>query len=134
VETLVGNDAGSALGFTVIKSTGAITLRSLPSKLRGHFAPSGGTVIARSDSNGEDLEDFAGAGLYDSITAEPTEERVVDYTAASIVWNTDARETLIRRISDIAKSIESYRGSPQDIEGAIVDNRVILLQTRAQLC
>jgi phosphoenolpyruvate synthase/pyruvate phosphate dikinase len=133
-ETLVGNDAGSALGFTVSKSTGEVTLRSLPSKLCGHFAPSGGTVIARSDSNGEDLENFAGAGLYDSITAEPTQERVVDYTASSIVWNSHAREAMIRRISDIAKSVESYRGSPQDIEGAVVGDRIVLLQTRAQIC
>ena len=133
-ETLVGNDAGSALGFTVSKTTGEVTLRSLPSKLCGHFAPSGGTVIARSDSNGEDLENFAGAGLYDSITAEPTEERVVDYTASSIVWNSLAREAMIRRISDIAKSVESYRGSPQDIEGAVVGDRIVLLQTRAQIC
>ena len=133
-ETLVGNDAGSALGFTVSKTTGEVTLRSLPSKLCGHFAPSGGTVIARSDSNGEDLENFAGAGLYDSITAEPTEERVVDYTTSSIVWNSLAREAMIRRISDIAKSVESYRGSPQDIEGAVVGDRIVLLQTRAQIC
>ena len=133
-ETLVGNAAGSALGFTVSKSTGDITIRSLPSKLCGHFAPSGGTIIARSDSNGEDLEDFAGAGLYDSITAEPTEERLIDYTGSSIVWDSNARESLIRRIADVAKAIERGRGKPQDIEGAIVGERIVLLQTRAQIC
>jgi len=58
----------------------------------------------------------------------------VDYTASSIVWNSLAREAMIRRISDIAKSVESYRGSPQDIEGAVVGDRIVLLQTRAQIC
>jgi hypothetical protein len=31
----------------------------------GLYVPHGGTLIARSDTNGEDLEAFAGAGLYD---------------------------------------------------------------------
>ena len=133
-ETLVGNAAGSALSFTMSKSTGAITVRSLPSKLYGHFAPSGGTIIARSDSNGEDLEDFAGAGLYDSITAEPTEERVVDYASSHIVWDAVARESVIKRVAAIARKIAESRGGPQDIEGAIVGDRIVLLQTRAQIC
>ena len=133
-ETLVGNAAGSALSFTMSKSTGAITVRSLPSKLYGHFAPSGGTIIARSDSNGEDLEDFAGAGLYDSITAEPTEERVVDYASSHIVWYAVARESVIKRVAAIARKIAESRGGPQDIEGAIVGDRIVLLQTRAQIC
>ena len=133
-ETLVGNDAGSALGFTVRKSTGEITVRSLPSKLCGRFAPAGGTVIARSDSNGEDLEDFAGAGLYDSITAAPTESRVVDYTQTSVVWNADARDALIRRVADVASAVAAARGKPQDIEGAVAGDRIVLLQTRTQIC
>ena len=29
------------------------------------LAPAEGTLIARSDANGEDLDNFAGAGLYD---------------------------------------------------------------------
>ena len=37
------------------------TLTALPSKRLGLFAADG-TLIARSDSNGEDLEAFAGAG------------------------------------------------------------------------
>jgi hypothetical protein len=33
----------------------------------------------RSDSNGEDLEGYAGAGLYESITMDPTAMVRVDY-------------------------------------------------------
>jgi alpha-glucan,water dikinase len=40
-------------------------LLALPSKREGLFAPEEGTLIARSDTNGEDLEGYAGAGLYD---------------------------------------------------------------------
>ena len=39
------------------------------------------SLIFRSDSNGEDLEGYAGAGLYDSITLDTTETRKVDYGA-----------------------------------------------------
>ena len=37
------------------------------------------SLIFRSDSNGEDLEGYAGAGLYDSITMDPTHLKKVDY-------------------------------------------------------
>ncbi len=36
----------------------------LPSKRLGLFAAPGGSLIVRSDSNGEDLESFAGAGAH----------------------------------------------------------------------
>ena len=97
-------------------------------------ADEGGTVIARSDSNGEDLEDFAGAGLYDSITAAPTESRVVDYAQTPVVWNADARDALIRRVAEVASAVAASRGKPQDIEGAIAGDRLVLLQTRRQIC
>ena len=38
-----------------------------PSKRLGVFLTEGDSLIFRSDSNGEDLEGFAGAGLYDSV-------------------------------------------------------------------
>lgn len=50
-----------------------------PSKSDGMFVPE--SLIFRSDSNGEDLEGYAGAGLYDSITMDPTELRKVDYSS-----------------------------------------------------
>ncbi len=38
---------------------------ALPSKREALYAPAGGTLIARSDANAEDLEQYAAAGLYD---------------------------------------------------------------------
>lgn len=63
-ETLVGNHAGRAFAFRASKTTpGDISLLSLPSKLDVRYAPEHNVcLIARSDSNGEDLEGFAGAG------------------------------------------------------------------------
>ena len=48
-----------------------------PSKSDGMFVPE--SLIFRSDSNGEDLEGYAGAGLYDSITMDTTKLQKVDY-------------------------------------------------------
>lgn len=48
-----------------------------PSKSDGMFVRE--SLIFRSDSNGEDLEGYAGAGLYDSITMDPTTMEKVDY-------------------------------------------------------
>ena len=45
------------------------------------------TLIFRSDSNGEDLEGFAGAGLYESVMASPAEDRPVDYTEDKLFFD-----------------------------------------------
>ena len=50
---------------------------AFPSKSDGLFVPE--SLIFRSDSNGEDLAGYAGAGLYDSITMDATVTRKVDY-------------------------------------------------------
>jgi hypothetical protein len=65
-EALVGNQPGRALSFSATQSQEGrpqVELLSLPSKRCGLFSPAGvSNLIARSDSNGEDLEAFAGAG------------------------------------------------------------------------
>jgi hypothetical protein len=64
------------------KACGALQVEMYPSKSDGMFVRE--SLIFRSDSNGEDLEGYAGAGLYDSITMDKTELRKVDY--ASDKW------------------------------------------------
>ena len=59
--------------------TCALQVLAYPSKSDGMFVSE--SLIFRSDSNGEDLAGYAGAGLYDSITMDPTVTRKVDYGA-----------------------------------------------------
>jgi hypothetical protein len=54
-----------------------VQVLAYPSKSSGMFVRE--SLIFRSDSNGEDLEGYAGAGLYDSITTAPTLLQRVDY-------------------------------------------------------
>lgn len=129
-ETLVGNDPGRALG-AVIGKDDAIRLLSYPGKPVGLY---GRGVIFRSDSNGEDLEGFAGAGLYDSVLAEAPEERWLDYTDEPLVWDAAFREAFLRRIAAIARAVEAACGGvPQDIEGACAGGTYAVVQTRPQV-
>jgi alpha-glucan,water dikinase len=48
-------------------------------------------VCFRSDSNGEDLEGYAGAGLYESITMDETQVVRVDYNEDPITADPEFR-------------------------------------------
>ena len=129
-ETLVGNYPGRALGFVCNKASLESTLISYPGKSLGLY---GSGVIFRSDSNGEDLERFAGAGLYDSFLAEPPQQRLLDYTDDPLVWDPDFREKMLRNIARIGLEVEQACGSAQDIEGAVQQGDFFVVQTRTQV-
>ena len=129
-ETLVGNYPGRALSFVAHKSDLHLDVLSYPSKSVGLY---GKGVIFRSDSNGEDLEDFAGAGLYDSFLAEEPEPRVLDYRGEKLVWDAKFRDELLRSIARIGLEVERLLGSAQDIEGAIAGGAFHVVQTRPQV-
>jgi alpha-glucan, water dikinase len=129
-ETLVGNYPGRALGFVCRKSDLSLEILSYPGKSVGLY---GKGVIFRSDSNGEDLEGFAGAGLYDSFLAEEPEHRTLDYTHERLLWDEPFRTDLLRSIARIGLEVEKTLGSPQDIEGAVAGGRFHVVQTRPQV-
>ena len=98
-EALVGNSPGRALSFSAAApANGAaanVTLLSLPSKRLGMFSPRGlSNLIARSDSNGEDLEAFAGAGESALLqTPRPNKkcgipEEAVEAAVFMVEWST----------------------------------------------
>ncbi len=129
-ETLVGNYPGRALGFVCRKTDLSLEVISYPGKSVGLY---GKGVIFRSDSNGEDLEGFAGAGLYDSFLAEEPEHRALDYTRERLVWDEAFRGDLLRGIVRVGLEVERALGSPQDIEGAVTGGRFYVVQTRPQV-
>ena len=136
-ETLVGNSPGRAFAFSAPKNGGAspsARLLSLPSKLEAHFAPAGGAaLIARSDSNGEDLEGFAGAGLYESVTTRPTDKRAAPYADERLLWDAGFRDEVVAQLVQLAVAVEKSAGSAQDIEGCLVGGKAYLLQSRSQV-
>jgi alpha-glucan,water dikinase len=132
-ETLVGNYPGRALSFSAPKSD----LRSprtlgFPSKAVALLCPE--TLIFRSDSNGEDLEGYAGAGLYDSVTMDAAYEARVDYSRDAIVLDATFRRDMLARIVQVGAAVEEALGVPQDIEGVVrEDGAIFVVQTRPQV-
>ena len=129
-ETLVGNYPGRALGFVCHKTTGEQSLLSFPSKSVGLY---GDGLIFRSDSNGEDLAGYAGAGLYDSVLLKAPRQVDLDYTQQPLVWDELFRQNLIATIARIGLEVERTSGSPQDIEGAVAAGNYYVVQTRPQV-
>ena len=132
-EALVGNFAGRAMSFVANKndlSNPRVT--GFPSKANGLFTDHP-TLIFRSDSNGEDLEGFAGAGLYDSIQMDEPQLRSVDYSADPLVSDEQFRGQVLAAIAHAAYEVEKTLRSPQDIEGCVVGDDIYVLQSRNQV-
>ena len=129
-ETLVGNYPGRAMGFAFSKEGGEPRVLAFPSKSTGLY---GGGLIFRSDSNGEDLVGYAGAGLYDSFMLNPARTVPLDYTNERLLWDEGFRKNLLTTVGRIGVAVELITGSPQDIEGAFSAGRAYVVQTRPQV-
>lgn len=129
-ETLVGNFPGRALSFVWDKRTEQSRLTSFPSKSVGLY---GGGLIFRSDSNGEDLEGYAGAGLYDSVLHPPPRQVELDYSDEPLLWDEAFRRGLLAEIGWLGLAIEKALSSAQDIEGAVAKGGYFVVQTRPQV-
>ena len=129
-ETLVGSHPGRALSFSARKPHLIPNLLGLPSK---STALAGGGLIFRSDSSGEDLAGYAGAGLYDSIILPPPGSAVLDYTDEPLLRDATFRDGVLAAIARIGATVESRLGSPQDIEGVYAGGRFTIVQSRPQV-
>eukprot|EP00898_Chlorokybus_atmophyticus_P007825 jgi/Chlat1/8043/Chrsp73S00600 len=133
-ETLVGNHPGRALSFAVSKKSGAAPEIVLyPSKRTALFGMEG-SLIARSDSNGEDLEAFAGAGLYESVLVHKASESLVDYAGEPLFWDPAFQATLLQGITELGLAVEkAFGGVPQDVEGVYSTGVFTVVQSRPQI-
>jgi alpha-glucan, water dikinase len=129
-EALVGNYPGKALSFVHSKKAKETTLLSFSSKSAGLF---GGGIIFRSDSNGEDLAGYAGAGLYDSFMLPPAKKSLLDYTKDPLFWDAGFRGEFLRSIGEVGIKVEEVMGSAQDIEGAYSKGQFSVVQSRPQV-
>jgi alpha-glucan,water dikinase len=129
-EALVGNYPGKALSFTCRKGEAGPRILSFPGKRMGLF---GGGLIFRSDSNGEDLTNFAGAGLYDSFLLPKPVKANPDYTADALLWDERFLREFMITIATIGTEVEKDMGYPQDIEGVYSKGKYYVVQTRPQV-
>ncbi|CAJ1398568.1 unnamed protein product [Effrenium voratum] len=131
-ETLVGNFSGRALSFAMRKG-GEPRVISFPSKSVALHTQA--CLIFRSDSNGEDLEGFAGAGLFESICAEEDLGGFQRLHRLSVIVDAEYRTKLLKRIAEVGWATEkAFDGAPQDIEGCVdVNERIYIVQSRPQV-
>ncbi|KAI3997695.1 hypothetical protein MKX01_040668 [Papaver californicum] len=131
-ETLVGAYPGRALSFICKKDDlDSPKLLGYPSKPVGLFIRR--SLIFRSDSNGEDLEGYAGAGLYDSVPMDEEDKVVVDYSTDPLIMDSNFRNKILSSIARAGHAIEELYGSAQDIEGVVKDGKIYVVQTRPQM-
>lgn len=131
-ETLVGAYPGRALSFVCKKNDlESPEVLGYPSKPIGLFIKR--SIIFRSDSNGEDLEGYAGAGLYDSVPMDEEERVVLDYSVDPLITDGNFRRSVLSNIVRAGSEIEELYGSPQDIEGVVKDGKIYVVQTRPQM-
>eukprot|EP00897_Mesotaenium_endlicherianum_P000721 jgi/Mesen1/1064/ME000123S00237 len=131
-ETLVGAYSGRALSFVAKKTQlDGPEVKGYPSKRLGLFIRR--SIIFRSDSNGEDLEGYAGAGLYDSVPMDLEEEVVVDYSTDPLLTDLSFQKDVLTKIAKAGAAIEEALGSAQDIEGVVKDGELYVVQTRPQM-
>ncbi|XP_019438469.1 PREDICTED: alpha-glucan water dikinase 2 isoform X2 [Lupinus angustifolius] len=130
-ETLVGAYPGRAMTFIVKKTNlKSHMITSYPSKLIGLYSKK--SIIFRSDSNSEDLEGFAGAGLFDSVIMDKVDKVVLDYSKDPIITDKAFQTSLLSRIAEVGKIIEDLYGFPQDIEGVVKDGTIFVVQVPEQ--
>ncbi|MGA1789918.1 MAG: phosphohistidine-like domain-containing protein [bacterium] len=130
-ETLVGNYPGRALAFSCNKEKPGPRILAYPSKSTALY---GGGLIFRSDSNGEDLSGYAGAGLYDSVMLPPPRKVPLDYTKDPLLWDENFRTDLLMHICEIGLAVErAFGNTPQDIEGACAKGEYYVVQSRPQV-
>jgi alpha-glucan,water dikinase len=129
-ESLVANHPGQAFAFSASKSSRTPTVLAFPSKSVSFF---GKGHIFRSDSSGEDLAQFAGAGLYSSVVIPEPSREVTDYENDRLYWDDDLRREMMEKITEIGVRVEEALGAPQDIEGAFSGGEWFVVQSRPQV-
>ena len=130
-ESLVGAYEGQSFSFIYNKETKNINIKTYPNK---SLALKNKGFIFRSDSNTEDLEGFAGAGLFDSIPIVEYEEINMEYGFNKIFNDENWRITLMKGIGELGLEIEKiFGGEPQDIEGVYSNKEFYIVQTRPQV-
>ena len=130
-ETLVGAYEGQSFSFICNKINKEIKIKSFQNK---SIKIENSGFIFRSDSNMEDIENFSGAGLFDSISLN--EDKIVNmyYNNDKIFNDVEFRNNLIYKICEIGKNIELlYNNQPQDIEGVFSNGEFYVVQTRPQV-
>ena len=130
-ETLVGAYEGQSFSFIYNKNNKQFNINSYQNKsiklLNEGF-------IFRSDSNMEDIENFSGAGLFDSVPMIDDKIIYMKYFDDKLYIDDNFVNKIVNGICDIGINVEMlYNGKPQDIEGVYYNGDFYVVQSRPQV-
>ena len=130
-ETLVGAYEGQSFSFIYNKNNKQFNINSYQNKsiklLNEGF-------IFRSDSNMEDIENFSGAGLFDSVPMIDDKIIYMKYFDDKLYIDDNFVNKIVNGICDIGINVEMiYNGKPQDIEGVYYNGEFYIVQSRPQV-
>lgn len=132
-EVLVGNYPGRALSWTFTEGENSQPeIIAFPSKSVALIPPFE-SLICRSDSNGEDLKGFAGAGLFESIPTHQPSTLHVAYSKVKLITDVNYRTEILKKISVLCFQIEDAFGAHMDVEGVVSNDQIVIVQARPQV-
>ena len=146
-EALVGNLPGKALRFRAPQSgqgsAGPIEVQHLCAKRLRIDPSTAASVMVRSDSTGEDLEGFAGAGIYESVLvggdpeldAAAREGQYHFLGGCQLMYDAGFREEMLRKITVATETVRAQLGEGDwDVEGCLgADMSLTIVQARPQI-
>ena len=107
----------------IIKKKSIFDIKTYPNK---SLALKNKGFIFRSDSNTEDLEGFAGAGLFDSIPMVDYEEVKMEYGINKIFWVENWLGELMKEIVDLGIEVEKIQGDHRILKEILIIQNSIL--------
>ncbi|XP_076890032.1 alpha-glucan water dikinase, chloroplastic-like [Bidens hawaiensis] len=130
--------AGASLGCAMTSITKKSDLKSpivtcYPSKSTGLYTQNKRSVIFRPDFKSENMSNYTGNGIYDSVSMENKEEVVLDYSRGTLVTDLRFQDLILSKIAEMAKRVEDLCGCAQNIEGVVQDGQVYVLQCKPLL-
>ena len=130
-ETLVGAYEGQSFSFIYNKNNKQFNINSYQNKSMKLLNEG---FIFRSDSNMEDIENFSGAGLFDSVPMIDDKIIYMKYFDDKLYIDDNFVNKIVNGICDIGINVEMlYNGKPQDIEGVYYNGEFYIVQSRPQV-
>ena len=138
-ETLASGAEGSAWRLSVSKSDSNVKLHAF-ANFSEAYMPAGGGSASKPEPGTSlykttaDRQAAASASGHKDQPSMPgtVALRTIDYSKQELSCNEDARSKLAVQLSGIGCALEDHFGAAQDVEGAVVEGAVYVVQSRPQ--
>lgn len=126
-ETLASGTEGSAWRMSLAKADGAVTVHSFANFAEAYL-PVRGAQAANPPGTSIYGSTAVGSGVQPGMVAKMT----VDYSKQELSRSEDARLQLGQGLAKVGAAMETAFGAAQDVEGAVVDGAIYVVQSRPQ--